>query len=246
MKNIITMAACLCSLIVYSQVGINTKNPQASLDITAKTTDGSMPEGLIAPRLTGNQIQAGDAHYGTAQKGAIIYVTAAATAPSAKTTNITAEGYYYFDGKEWQKFSSTAVVQPVTPKLMLSVSRSTDFTGTAGAVNVIPWNSENYDIENVFVPGNTAYIVQKTGIHQIFVNATVDGAGFAVGSAWYLRILKNGTPVAAIDATKAAGASAVVFSIDNFNAGDLISVDFGTKPNIAMANLTKLNVFRFE
>ncbi|MDR6159060.1 hypothetical protein QF023_002576 [Chryseobacterium sp. SLBN-27] len=108
MKNIITMAACLCSLIIYSQVGINTNNPQASLDITAKTTNGSKPEGLIAPRLTGDQIQAGDAQYGTAQKGAIIYATAAATSVSSKTANITSEGYYYFDGTAWQKITGGA------------------------------------------------------------------------------------------------------------------------------------------
>ncbi len=36
----------------FSQVGINTPDPKASLDISAKTTDGSQPEGIIAPRLT--------------------------------------------------------------------------------------------------------------------------------------------------------------------------------------------------
>ncbi|WNI36449.1 hypothetical protein [Chryseobacterium sp. SG20098] len=68
------------------------------MDITPKTTDGSKPEGLLAPRLTGDQIKAGDAQYTTAQKGTIIYATAAVTSSSTKTANITAEGYYYFDG----------------------------------------------------------------------------------------------------------------------------------------------------
>ncbi|MDR6159059.1 hypothetical protein QF023_002575 [Chryseobacterium sp. SLBN-27] len=108
MKSIITLAGCLFSLTMYAQVGINNNNPQATLDITAKTTNGSRPEGLIAPRLTGDQIRAGDAQYGTAQKGAIIYATAAATSVSSKTANITSEGYYYFDGTAWQKITGGA------------------------------------------------------------------------------------------------------------------------------------------
>jgi len=104
MKNILTTAAILISMADFAQVGINNTSPKATLDITAKTTDGSKPEGLIAPRLTGNQIQSGT--YGSGQTGAIIYATAAATAPNAVTANITAPGYYYFDGSAWQKMTS--------------------------------------------------------------------------------------------------------------------------------------------
>ncbi|WP_374459233.1 hypothetical protein [Chryseobacterium taeanense] len=106
MKHLFTAAAMLFSMTAFAQVGINNTSPKATLDITAKTTDGSKPEGLIAPRLTGNQIQSGT--YGSAQLGAIIYATAAATTPNAFTTNITAPGYYYFDGSVWQKMNGAA------------------------------------------------------------------------------------------------------------------------------------------
>jgi hypothetical protein len=33
----------------FSQVGINTPSPKASLDISAKTNDGSQPEELCSP-----------------------------------------------------------------------------------------------------------------------------------------------------------------------------------------------------
>lgn len=108
MKYIITLAVLLISLNIKAQVGINNNSPKATLDITAKTTDGSKPEGLIAPRLTGDQLQAGDVQYGTAQKGAIVYATTAATLPSTKTANITSEGYYFFDGTAWQKITGGA------------------------------------------------------------------------------------------------------------------------------------------
>ncbi|NML58653.1 hypothetical protein [Chryseobacterium cheonjiense] len=108
MKNIITMAVCLFSLTFYAQVGINNNIPKSTLDVTAKTTDGSMPEGLIAPRLTGDQIQAGDAQYGVAQKGNIIYATSAPTSQSSKTAGIVGEGYYFFDGTVWQPLGGGA------------------------------------------------------------------------------------------------------------------------------------------
>jgi len=107
MKNIITLAALFISLTIFAQVGINNISPKATLDITAKTSDGSKPEGLIAPRLTGNQIQSGT--YGPDQVGAIIYATTAATSPNGVTVNITASGYYYFDGSIWQKLSNSSV-----------------------------------------------------------------------------------------------------------------------------------------
>lgn len=105
MKNIITLAVSLFSLTIFAQVGINNNTPKATLDITAQTTNGSKPEGLLPPRLTGDQIQAGDAQYTAAQAGIIIYATAAATAPSTKTANITAAGYYFYDGSAWQKLT---------------------------------------------------------------------------------------------------------------------------------------------
>lgn len=102
MKKIMTVAGFLFSLSIAAQVGINTVVPQATLDVTAKTTDGSKPEGLIAPRLTGDQIKAGDAQYKAEHTGAIVYATSAVTTPSAKTVNILSQGYYYFDGSVWQ------------------------------------------------------------------------------------------------------------------------------------------------
>ncbi|MDQ0595065.1 hypothetical protein QFZ37_003434 [Chryseobacterium ginsenosidimutans] len=103
-KSMILLGALMLSSLVYSQVGINNSDPKATLDVTAIKTDGTTAEGIIAPRLTGDQIQSGDAKYTANQKGAIVYATAAVTAPSAKTANITAAGYYYFDGSLWVKF----------------------------------------------------------------------------------------------------------------------------------------------
>ncbi|WP_139257028.1 hypothetical protein [Flavobacterium saccharophilum] len=99
--------------------------------------------------------------------------------------------------------------------------------------------------ENAFtgdVTNGTVYNIKKAGLHQIFVNLTVGSPS----GAWYLRIKKNGTPIAAIDATTASGASAVVFAIDDFAAGDQISVDMGGNATGYQASLTRIAIFRFD
>ena len=102
-KNLILLSAIVFSGLAFGQVGINTLSPIATLDVVAKATDGTTAEGIIAPRLTGDQIKASDSKYGAEQKAAIIYALSAVTTSSTKTANITSEGYYYFDGALWQK-----------------------------------------------------------------------------------------------------------------------------------------------
>jgi hypothetical protein len=105
-KNFITIGLLLFCSCTFGQIGVNNQNPQATIDIAAKTTNGNKPEGIIAPRLTGDQIKLGDAQYGLNQKGTLIYATSAVTSASSKTVNIKTEGYYYFDGSIWQKVGS--------------------------------------------------------------------------------------------------------------------------------------------
>ena len=107
LKKEITAIAIVLSSIAYGQVGINNTDPKATLDVTAKTTDGSKAEGIIAPRLTGDQIKAADTQYTSAQTGAIVYATAAVGTSTTKTANITDAGYYYFDGSVWQKMTGS-------------------------------------------------------------------------------------------------------------------------------------------
>ena len=76
--------------------------PAATLDVVATKTDGTTAEGIIAPRLTLAQLKAADAQYLAAQTGTVVYVTDATGGTTAKTVNVTAVGYYYFDGSVWQ------------------------------------------------------------------------------------------------------------------------------------------------
>lgn len=135
-----------------------------------------------------------------------------------------------------------------TPKLTVVVKRGTDFVGPGG-ITLIPWDSKVYDPENAFALNSTTYTITKSGLHQVFLNVTASNDAshpFNTGDAWFIRIWKNNTVIAASDATKASGSSTTVFAVDDFVVGDQISVDFGSKPNIAVANLTRLSIFRFE
>lgn len=203
MKNIITLAVSLFSLTIFAQVGINNNTPKATLDITAQTTNGSKPEGLLPPRLTGDQIQAGDAQYTAAQAGIIIYATAAATAPSIKTANITAAGYYFYDGTAWQKLTSGAAVADATTTAKGIVQLAGDLSGTAAS----PAIAANAVTSGKILDGTVANADLATGTGGIY-----KGSGSLSGNT----TVTQGANTLAFTSTATNG-----FSVD----GTTLSVD---------------------
>jgi hypothetical protein len=113
-KKFLFLAGILCYLSAHSQTGINTPDPQATLDVVGKPTSINIMDGIIAPRITGAQLRAKT--YTTSQTGAMVYVTAADTAPAGQTAEVTSSGYFYFDGSlnKWQKLNTgnTAIGDP--------------------------------------------------------------------------------------------------------------------------------------
>ncbi|HUH34778.1 MAG TPA: hypothetical protein VL022_03015 [Moheibacter sp.] len=106
MKSKLFIFLCLSAVFSMAQVGIGTQDPKATLDIVGSPTDASVMDGVILPRITGNQL-AGKS-YGTAQQGAVVYVTAAATALTGQVVHVNAAGLYYFDGVVWRKVEGNA------------------------------------------------------------------------------------------------------------------------------------------
>ncbi|MDF2552532.1 MAG: hypothetical protein K0R77_1807 [Chryseobacterium sp.] len=109
MKKQFIFLSSLITGFTFSQVGINTEFPKATLDVIASPTDLSKTDGFIAPRLKGSELKAKDTNYAAPQTGAIVYVTEALMPAdtSSKTLNVTAVGYFYFDGSIWQKMTGT-------------------------------------------------------------------------------------------------------------------------------------------
>lgn len=103
MKKFLLTATMLVGFAAVSQaqqgrVGINTSTPAATLDVVATTTDATRPDALLVPRMTRSQLYAKDAAYVAAQNGAMVFVNTIDGTATAKTVNVTATGFYYYDG----------------------------------------------------------------------------------------------------------------------------------------------------
>ncbi|MBL7734909.1 MAG: hypothetical protein JNL51_05585 [Chitinophagaceae bacterium] len=104
MKNLFLAALLAAAFGATAQsVGVNTSAPAATLQVVGAPTATNVADGVMVPSLTGNQLKAKDAAYDAAQTGAMVYITAAASPTTVKTANVTAAGFYYFDGAVWQR-----------------------------------------------------------------------------------------------------------------------------------------------
>ncbi|MDR1763975.1 MAG: hypothetical protein LBR64_08515 [Dysgonamonadaceae bacterium] len=107
MGKIIYLVITFIALNVFytadSQVTIGSMDlPKATLDVKGKAGDATVADGVIPPRLTGDQLKAKDDVYTDDHKGVIVYVTEPVTAAGSKTANVTSAGFYYYDGAVWQ------------------------------------------------------------------------------------------------------------------------------------------------
>ncbi|MGG1923632.1 FISUMP domain-containing protein [Chryseobacterium sp. NRRL B-14798] len=139
-QTLLWMAGFIFPVTLYGQVGINTTSPLATLDVVAKHSDGSTPEGILVPRLTGDALFAasGTSQYGAGQEGAIVYITEAVSSgnDTGQTANVNAPGHYYFDSGEnvWKKLGESSTIY--TSNGTLTSPRVMDMNeGTMGFVN---------------------------------------------------------------------------------------------------------------
>lgn len=99
------LLACLCSVFISAQVGVNTLTPNSTLDVVGKPNISTEVDGIKAPNISGNELLDKDAIYGVDQTGVIVYVTSVPTSLSTKTMLINEIGYYFFNGTVWKKLS---------------------------------------------------------------------------------------------------------------------------------------------
>lgn len=116
MKKTFISIVLLAAASIQAQVGINTQTPNATLDVQGKASTTTIPDGIIAPRISKQQLAAKtDATYTPAQTAAIVYVNditaPTGTVPSlTEVAEVTAVGYYYFNGTMWKAISGVAAV----------------------------------------------------------------------------------------------------------------------------------------
>lgn len=109
MKSIFFILFFYSVLQLNAQTGINTIDPKATLEVVGQPTITTVMDGIIPPRLTGDQLQAKT--YTSNQNGAIVYATQASSSPSGQTINVTSAGLYVFNSiiNQWIAMSSNTV-----------------------------------------------------------------------------------------------------------------------------------------
>ncbi|WP_294205085.1 hypothetical protein [uncultured Chryseobacterium sp.] len=163
MKNkLFTIAALSMSIWACAQVGINTLDPQATLDVVGFPSITTKLDGVIAPRLSGDQLR--QKTYTGSQTGAIVYVTAADSNPGGQTAGVLSAGYYYFDGSKWSQFGAdwhttgNTGTSPTTSTLGTDIT-SGNYLGTADDQKLILATKKNVkgilDSNGNFQGGNT-------------------------------------------------------------------------------------------
>jgi hypothetical protein len=106
MKKTILPFTFILSIYGYSQVGVNTENPQASLEISAKnpTTNDTSKEGILIPRLSRLRAQS----ISSPVESTLIYIDNISNGTLTGTTiDVTSIGFYYFNGTKWIKINNS-------------------------------------------------------------------------------------------------------------------------------------------
>ncbi|WP_346984328.1 hypothetical protein [Chryseobacterium sp. POE27] len=163
--------------LAYSQqgrVGINTVTPAATFDVQANTTNNSLPDAVLVPRMTRAQLEAKNTAYtngsGSAnQNGALVFISDVTSGTgTGKTMNVQAKGFYYYD-------APNSVWVAVTPNLKVSVGTSETPTNTlVGA-------SQIYAIKGSFNANGTSSSVSipspvgMTSLYSITIYKTGSG-----------------------------------------------------------------------
>lgn len=192
-KTSFTILAFAVGTFTFAQVGINTAKPKATLDVASKPQDNTQIDGIIAPRITGDQLKAKDALYKETtateegQTGTIVYVTQAVTGIlSEKTINVIEPGYYYFDGSVWKKLNDSKTTstgsyysnsKPGAVKIAANQSSFLTLNGTQ-SYGLLMQNSPNTTVSPTYLTG--IYPGGAPGVPTDVMSITTGSNGYAL------------------------------------------------------------------
>jgi hypothetical protein len=257
-KQFFTLLTMTCSLFAFSQVGILNNNPSATLDVSAQPTNLTKADGIIAPRLTGDQLRAKDSLYTTEQTGSLVYVTAAVTTTSPKTINVTSSGYYHYNGNIWvkqQEGSSGTVVGydallsglPV-PFVLNNTLAPLDMSLGSGPLTA--WRTNNTTL--TVPPG-------KAGKYMVSFTAGLKINGNIPNSySFLIYLIKNditiSSPTTSIPATIGSNYTGQIFALSwseivDLNEGDKIRLNgltYGTSGTPESFRLARISFERID
>ena len=151
-KKNITLTLLTVSSLTFAQVGINTANPAATLDITAKNPTGTSVEGLLVVRVDRLKAQSMTG----IPTSTMIYVNSVANGSlGGNAVNIDAVGYYYYNGSVWVKLhnpGNTTDTNIYNTNGTLTGNRtvtqgSNTLAFTANSTNAFSVNGNNFSVD---------------------------------------------------------------------------------------------------
>ncbi len=180
MKRFIALIIVVGVSFLKGQVGINTPNPLANLEVRRSLLP-NIADGIIPPRVSADSLQMKENLYGPAQHGALIYITKPVTRASAKMQNVVSEGYYVYDARyanadrsqgAWKKMFSDphAFAWTFSGRPSLSAKRL-ETHGADVEILKISAGENVLGIENL---DNDQYIVKESGLYAIDYSIAFD------------------------------------------------------------------------
>ncbi|REC62763.1 hypothetical protein DRF65_08040 [Chryseobacterium pennae] len=250
-SKLFTLALLSVGVSIFAQVGINSPQPQASLDVVGFPSDKNKLDGIIAPRITGVQLNAKS--YTTAQTGAIVYVTSAETAPTGQTVDVITPGYYYFDGTKWGNLNANWRTVGNSGTVATSSTLGTDisggnYLGTSDGQSLVLATQKNVkgilDVNGTLQGGNSN---NATGAYAAFSwgsNNTTNStsSNIALGRNNTATAINANFPAVAIGANNSATSGAKIIGNSNTAVGANHLVFGNTNTVTGTAGLTLGNL----
>lgn len=260
MKNkLFTLALLSVGFSTFAQVGINTGQPKASLDVVGFPSDANKLDGIIAPRLTGTQLKA--KNYTASQTGALVYVTAVDAAPSGQTVNVITPGNYYFDGTLWQRQTGTdwqvkgnANGEIVTTTETLGgAPLSANYLGTKGSADLVLITADKVhgvlDTSGVLAGGGEAGSSMSWGsgnsINTVSNNIALGKGNTANASAATIPAIAIGSGNSATGGGKAFGTGNTAGTANSFAFGANNKTGNSVAVAVGLGNIASNGGFAF-
>ncbi|WP_047096292.1 hypothetical protein [Chryseobacterium indologenes] len=189
MKTYLYFFFSLLTIWVSGQVGINTVSPETTLDVTGKPVDPNHYDGIIPPRITGDQLSRKS--YSISKRGTVVFVTVPATNLSGQVINVRTTGLYYFDGTAWQPVSKD--VDPIEYYILLTF----DSNSTASLAATSTWTEPRNQWANTnnYLTSSKNYTIGSKnfgGLEGFVVFRKINGI---VNVRFRLHRTDNSTPV---------------------------------------------------
>ena len=109
MKKHLFSTFFLYSIFSFSQVGINTTSPNATLEINAKNPSGNTTtaDGIIIPNISRERANSMSEN---TTKSTLVYINETSTgSQTGSTIDVDKEGFYYFNGNKWVNIQSGGI-----------------------------------------------------------------------------------------------------------------------------------------